>query len=396
VLDPFCGSGTTLVQANELSMHAIGIDVSSFNALISNVKTTKYKLVELFNEVRKITSALREFVSLSNTREFDSKLLNALTAFNNTYFPSPEYKIRIRSGQINESEYGPAKAREFEQIYKALVLMYNIEIRQTNGTGNFLAKWYVKSIRQEIDLVRSLIEQIQDNDTRNILTVIISRTIRSCRATTHFDLATLKEPMLSTYYCHKHGKICKPLFSILNWWIRYSEDTIARLSQFDKLRTDTNQICLIGDSRTVDIFDELEKYKPSLAQLAKKQKIKGIFSSPPYVGLIDYHDQHAYAYDLFNFKRNDNLEIGKMALGQGEKARSLYVESISASLINCKRFLTEDYDVFLVANDKFNLYPAIAQNAGMRVVNQYKRPVLDRTERDKGAYSEIIFHLKKV
>ena len=53
-----------------------------------------------------------------------------------------------------------------------------------------------------------------------------------------------------------------------------------------------------------------------------------------------------------------------------------------------------DFDIFLVANDKYNLYPDIAEKAGMKIVNKYKRPVLNRTERDKGAYSEIIFHLK--
>ncbi len=103
--------------------------------------------------------------------------------------------------------------------------------------------------------------------------------------------------------------MCKPLFSILKWWESYSKDTVRRLSQFDKLRTQTFQYCLTGDSRTIDIFKELEKKNTSFADLAKKKKINGIFSSPPYVGLIDYHEQHAYAYDLFGFERKDDLEI---------------------------------------------------------------------------------------
>ena len=394
VLDPFCGSGTTLVQANELGMHGIGVDVSSFNALISNVKTNKYNLVDLYSEVRKITSALREFVSNSNAAKFESSLKDALVEFNTRYFPSPEFKYWVRAGDIDEEQYGTEKQNDFKPIYDTLVSKYNVDLSlEENGT--FLNKWYMRHVRREIEYVKNLIEQINDHNTRNVLIVVLSRTIRSCRATTHFDLATLKEPVTSTYYCHKHGKICKPLFSIVSWWVRYSQDTIERLAQFDKLRTDTHQICLTGDSRTINIDKELGEQERFLSQLTKNQKIKGIFSSPPYVGLIDYHDQHAYAYDLFCFERKDQLEIGPLSSGQGSEARESYIRAISEVLNNCRKYLADDADVFLVANDKYDLYPMIAKKADMRIVNRHKRPVLNRTERDKGAYSETIFHLKE-
>jgi len=49
-----------------------------------------------------------------------------------------------------------------------------------------------------------------------------------------------------------------------------------------------------------------------------------------------------------------------------------------------------------VANDKYNLYPRIAGLAKMKIVNQFKRPVLNRVEKDRSnAYSETIFHLKE-
>jgi hypothetical protein len=219
--------------------------------------------------------------------------------------------------------------------------------------------------------------------------------MRSCRATTHSDLATLKEPQTTTYYCPKHSKICKPLFSILKWWDTYTKDSIKRLAEFDTIRTDTMQVSLVGDSRNINIIDEVMKLNPNFGKKISEQKIKGIFSSPPYVGMIDYHEQHAYAYDLFGFDRHDSLEIGPLYKGQGESAKQSYVEGISEVLINCEKYLSNDYDIFLVANDKYDLYPQIVNKSGMKIIKRYKRPVLNRTERDKGAYSEVIFHIKK-
>jgi hypothetical protein len=394
VLDLFCGSGTTLVQANELGLNAIGVDISAFNALISNIKLQQIDLVELQEIINEISQWLRVFTFQENHIEFENKLLEFLNRYNSKYFPSPEFKIKVRRNEIDEKSYAKLHEEKVLKKFNEVIELYSIKLKQ-DKQERFLDKWFLATVREEIDFVSQRISEVKNNEIRSLLKVVLSRTVRSCRATSHADLATLLEPMMQTYYCSKHGKICKPLFSIVSWWERYAADTIKRLAEFNHLRTETQQICLNGNSENLDIFAELKKHNKDFAKLAKTQKIRGIFSSPPYVGLIDYHEQHAYAYDLFGFERKDELEIGSMKKRQSKQAQQDYADGIANVLNNCKRFLVDDFDVFLVANDKYNLYPQIAENAGMQIVNQYKRPVLNRTEKDKQAYSEIIFHLKR-
>jgi len=306
-------------------MHAIGIDISSFNVLISNVKVEKHNLILIEDAIRKLNSKLKEFQKTKNNITFEEHVSSELAKFNNKYFPSPEYKRKVANGAINENEYAKEKEKEFLTIYNWLIQKYQIKIRQDKNE-TFLDKWFLEPVRKELDFLAQEIRKIDNEDVKNVLTIILSRTARSCRATTHADLATLKESVTTTYYCKKHGKICKPIFSITKWWEFYTVDTLNRLKEFDKLRTNTFQVCLTGDSRIIDIYEEIKKKNAVFAEMLLMQKIGGIFSSPPYVGLIDYHEQHAYAYEIFGFERNDELEIGPLSNGQGEEQRKSYIK----------------------------------------------------------------------
>jgi hypothetical protein len=251
--------------------------------------------------------------------------------------------------------------------------------------STFLRTWFAPTALLEILFYRDLIENGL-YQYKDLLRILLSRAVRSSRLIPHNDLATPKKPLPvgEFYYCEKHDKQCMPIDNCITKIHAYSEDTLRRIATFSSLRTTAPITVLRGDSRTIDLNTVLAG-----------RKLNGIFTSPPYVGQIDYHDQHIYAYELFGIPRHDSLEIGPKSRGKSMQAKRDYIEGISEVFSNLRPYLLDSASVGIVANDRFKLYPEIAQRAGFEIKDEFHRAVTKRTEKGGDPYQETIFVMRK-
>ena len=205
-----------------------------------------------------------------------------------------------------------------------------------------------------------------------MLRVVLARAARSARRTAHFDLDFPRAPQRSEYWCHKHRKTCRPVGEARRFLRRYALDTLARVREFSRVRARGRQAeVLHGDARELDFgacFD-------------------GVVTSPPYPGLIDYHEQHRYAYELLGLEECRELELGK---GTSKAALGAYSDGIAAVFDNVRQALKPGAPVVIVINDRRELYPEILERAGLRLEERYRRHVNRRTGRRSGEFYEDI------
>jgi len=313
VLDPFAGSGTTLVQSLESGRDATGADVAGFNCLLMRVKTKRHNL--------------------------DAVRRDLLWA------------------------HGRAEAFEADG-------------RVPREATSYVRAWYAPRAAAELLHFRGLVDEVASSD---VLRVILARAARSARRTTHFDLAFPREPQVDPYWCHKHRRTCRPVEEARRFLLRYTLDTLDRLETFAAARgPEAHASVRHGDARELDLGGPFD----------------GVVTSPPYPGLIDYHEQHRYAYELLGLDEHRGSELGRPARGVGRQAIEAYVDGVSAVLANAREHLAPEAPVCIVVNDRRDLYPEILRRAGLRLDDRLERHVNRRTGRRAGEYFESILVCK--
>ncbi len=141
VIDPFCGSGTTLVQANELGIHSIGVDVSPFNAFISNVKLIDVDFEKLEKEIDKILVRLNNFVKEMKDINGDGTLDDNVKDIIN------DAKDRFEKAMDNDLNISEALGSVFDFVKK----VYNIKDLNKNDAKKILD--FMKSVDSVIGVI---------------------------------------------------------------------------------------------------------------------------------------------------------------------------------------------------------------------------------------------------
>ena len=119
-------------------------------------------------------------------------------------------------------------------------------------------------------------------------------------------------------------------------------------------------------------------------------RFDGIVTSPPYPGLIDYHEQHRYAYELLALDDRRDLELGAAAQGVSRAALAAYSDGVASVLSRARAALKPRAPIVIVVNDRRNLYPAILERAGLRLEERHRRHVNRRTGRRGGEFYEDV------
>ena len=251
--------------------------------------------------------------------------------------------------------------------------------RHVQGTGTvqrpsppYVTEWFAPRAAAELLYWREIAAGYEHVD---VLRVVLSRAARSARLTTHFDLDFPRAPQREPNRCHKHKRECRPVERAEHFLRRYALDTLSRIKEFARVRARGREATVLhGDAR----------------ELAWGGAFDAVLTSPPYPGLIDYHEQHRYAYELLDLDDRREREVGAAASGTSRAALDAYVSGIGDSLSSAADALRPGAPVLVVVNDRRDLYAEILQRAGLRLEERLRRHVNRRTGRRAGEYFEDV------
>ena len=296
ILDPFCGSGTTLTEASLLNRNAVGIDINPVGALSAKVKTTtlsksdKQVAIKLLDKIAcKTSSSFEKFVE-SN---FEEKFVPDFDNLNHWFLPFVIKELAVLKKLILEVKN--SKARNF-----LLVAFSNVIVsisKQDSETRYVAVKKDTKKHQLFAMFSKKVGQMLQRNDeyakqrSKSKISVFHADSRRMPQVSdSSVNLILTSPPYLNTfdYYLYHKLRIVWLGFSpktmrdlemgchhtsskYVTGFGRYKQDLSDIFAEFHRVLTKDGKVCLIiGDA-------QVEKRRIDILSLVKELAIQHKF-----------------------------------------------------------------------------------------------------------------------
>ncbi|HEY5926115.1 MAG TPA: hypothetical protein VIV11_30725 [Kofleriaceae bacterium] len=285
LVDPFCGSGTVLVEARAAGLRTIGVDLNPLAVLIARAKT---------------------WTAPPRRRKQLAEAGHAIAA------------ASLAAGKAARRSAASAAELEVSPRHRGQAPLRKVAGFDPNARNRRLASWFAPHVRRELEFLASQLDALRSDDAElaDILTACLSAVLYKVSSRTSDTDATWTDRNVA------RGQAAR-LF------VQRTDLLVAGLADLAKVHATQPEV------------HELDVRK--LGDAVPDGTASGIITSPPYAGTYDYAEHQRLRFDFLGLRHRelDAGEIGSRrsfeddphdALRRWKKALAGIVDRITTAL----------------------------------------------------------------
>ncbi len=263
ILDPFCGSGTTLVEGVLNGMDSVGIDLNPIAYIISRAKTNHYSLEEI-DEIRNFNSEIQlesKNGSFGNGKNNENILIPIFPNRNHWFQDNVSKELALLKNEIDKFENQNIKDVLYCAFSKIIVKVSNqdSEVRYTaknkNHPDGIVFSAFKNTVSNYIQILSSKEHTISANaevhngDTNDVLVNYPDN---------YFDFVITSPPYINTfdYYLYHKQRM---------FWFGYDHRPVRQKEIGNHHRIDTKEF----DVAIAEYINSMSKIMNGLSRVSK-------------------------------------------------------------------------------------------------------------------------------
>jgi len=377
IIDPFCGSGTTLVEGLLKNQNVIGIDIDPLSALISKVKTTPL----LIDHLLIVNNYIQTRIKDTSKGSFIPKCSNI-----NHWFTSENIVLLSKIRTVIDEIYERFKnVPNINDIYDFLLICFSSIIRRVSYADNESQKTYVShtKIKHPENPINLFTSQLQYFTDRIMLfSSTISRELYSkviCKNIIESALEEIENDFIdlaitSPPYIKSIDYLYNQMVEL--FWIGdlFNLDTQVMQNGYKRLYIGNKNI-------PIDIYNNFNPYSTQLDIKELDSTIISIFEADKKNGLKHSFITYKYFYDMEKHFTN---------LYEKLKKNSHYVIVVGNSNVSDHLIKTDKFIIEIAQRNGFKFI----NEWGYKIKNRYMR--FDRKGRGGIILTDWVIDLQKV